>query len=123
VPVELTSTWIPLSLLILLSMYMYVLFRRERRESLAIEAQGAPILATEPHHAPADNHTADHGTGHSALAVDHGHVAHIAAPETKKNKGSLIWRTAYLWLPLVAGFGWQAYLDFFRHMIEKTAGG
>lgn len=146
--INLTSTWIPMSLLAVLSLYMYILFRRERREAMAFAASGSD----HGHAAPAADHGhghSDHGHGgdhgHAAPAADHGHghadhghhapatPAHheplVAAPA--KKKGRLVWRTAYIWLPIVAGFGAQAYLDFGGHayyqetikpIIEKSAG-
>jgi hypothetical protein len=134
--INLTSTWIPMSLLAVLSLYMFVLFRRERREAMEFVAVGGG----DHGHAPAADH--GHGGGHShaapAPAADHGHHAPTppshheplaAAPA--KQKSSIVWRTAKIWLPLVIGFGAQAYLDFGGHayyqetikpMLEKSAG-
>lgn len=103
--VEPTSTWIPLSLLAVLSAYMVHLFLQERRQALAgtdgVEATSmelpvlpplAPVAA-----APAPSET---------------------APEKKKRR--LLWRTAWLWLPFVAGFAGQAWLDIVKPMVEKA---
>lgn len=123
-PVDLTSTWIPLSLLAVLSVYMFILFKRERREALAFQGEAA----SSGHEATPATH-ADHGHdahGHDAHAAPAAHAAapaethHAEAP--KKKKASLKWRTAHIWLPFVAGFGWQAYLDFIKPMLEKAAG-
>jgi hypothetical protein len=119
-PVDLTSTWIPLSLLAVLCAYMFVLFQRERRSALAFEG---------PEAAPA----AAHGGGHSAPAPEahpepvHAAPAAHAAPvhaasEEKPKRRRLLWRTAFIWLPFVAGFAAQAYLDIIKPLVEKTAG-
>jgi len=123
-----------MSLLAVLSLYMYVLFRRERREAMAFVAAGGDHGHAAPDHshaAPAAGHGhSDHGQGaHHAPATPAHHAPLAAAPS--KKKGSLVWRTASLWLPLVVGFGAQAYLDFGGHayyqetiksMLEKSAG-
>ena len=121
--INLTSTWIPMSLLAVLSLYMYVLFRRERTEAAAFVAEG--VHDAHGHAAPVvvDHGHGGHGDhGHAAPAADHGHHAPAtpahhaplaAAPAKKKRR--LIWRTARLWMPIVLGFGAQAYLDFGGH--------
>lgn len=122
-----------MSLLAVLSLYMYVLFRRERREAMAYAAEsgGASHGQADSHgHAGHDSHGhGDHGH------ADHGHApaAHHAQAHAApaKKKASLKWRTAWLWLPIVAGFGAQAYHDFggpayyqetIKPMLEKSAG-
>tara|TARA_R110000824_G_scaffold155226_1_gene327486 strand:- start:36343 stop:36744 length:402 start_codon:yes stop_codon:yes gene_type:complete len=132
-PVDLTSTWIPLSLLAVLSLYMFMLFRKERRESLAVEnAAAGQVHTLDAGHS--DNvHASGHGDSHSdasaadshahaAPAADHGHNSHTAATEPKASKSRLLWRTAHIWLPIAAGFSWQAYIDFIRPMLDKAAG-
>lgn len=156
-PVDLTSTWIPLSLLAVLSLYMFMLFRKERRESLALEASGGHMTALDSSHGSsthgsghdaghadshgdahasdhshsnshghADDHGASHDAAHAAThahaapAADHAHAAPVA--ETSAKKPRLLWRTAHIWLPIAAGFGWQAYIDFIRPMLDKAAG-
>ncbi len=57
----------------------------------------------------------------AAAPVHEAVPATASAPTKTKRKPSLTWRSAHLWLPLVAGFGWQAYLDFGKAMIEKAA--
>ena len=140
-PVDLTSTWIPLSLLAVLSTYMYVLFRRERRMSHAFEAEGGEVASTTV--IPASATMA--GEAAAAVEGEGEHKAEAPAAEAtsapapaepapapaatpaaeapaKPKKRHLLWRTAYIWLPFVAGFGWQAYLDFIKLWLEKTTG-
>jgi len=142
-PVDLTSTWIPLSLLAVLSTYMYVLFRRERRMSNAFEAEGGeatttsviPAGATMAAEAAAgvegeSEHKAEESEAKAEAPAAEAAPAPAPAPAaapaaeapTKPKKRRLLWRTAYLWLPFVAGFGWQAYLDFIKLWLEKTTG-
>lgn len=139
--VNLTSTWIPLSLLSVLSLYMFVLFQRERREAAAYEAAGGDAAhgydpnalmahVTAPNAPAAHSHDAHvaapaahepHGhTAPAAASHDHAPAAHAAPVAPENGKTSIVWRTAYLWLPLVAGFGWQGYLDIIRPMLEKA---
>lgn len=121
VPVELTSTWIPLSLLAVLCAYMFILFLRERKEAHAYEAELAAGGGTMSVSHDAGGSHAGEGA-HVQSAAAHGHDAHAGAASAKgKRKQSLKWRTAHLWLPIVAGFGWQAYLDFGKAMIEKAS--
>ncbi|MES1991973.1 MAG: hypothetical protein V4441_13625 [Pseudomonadota bacterium] len=110
-----------MSLLVVLSLYMYVLFRRERREAMAYLATGGD---TQGHAAaPAADHGHGQATDHGH-ASDHGHVSHapaatahhapmVAAPVKKKRR--FVWRLAPLWVPIVLGFAAQAYLDFGGH--------
>ena len=138
-PVDLTSTWIPLSLLAVLSTYMYVLFRRERQMSNAFEAEGGdvgtttviPASATMAGEAAAavegeGEHKAEVPATEAAPAPAEVAPAPAAAPAAeapaKSKKRRVLWRTAYIWLPFVAGFGWQAYLDFIKLWLEKTTG-
>lgn len=107
VPVDLTSPWIPLSLIMVLGIFMVRQFVQERREARALafaESSGAapstqveaaaPAPAVEPVAAPA------------------------AIPEKKKMK--LRWRTAWIWLPFLAGFFGQAYLSFIKPMLDNA---
>lgn len=129
-PVELTSTWIPLSILAVLCAYMLMLFKKERAEARVYEAElaaGGGAVAVSPdisgglagdvaHVEPAAAHNHDaHDTVVDAHdAVVDAHDAVVAAPTKAKRKRSLAWNTAYLWLPLVTGFAGQAYLDFLK---------
>lgn len=134
-PVDLTSTWIPLSLLAVLCTYMFVLFQRERRMAHAFEAEGGeaapaatiPASATMAGEAAAAAVEAEDKAEAPAAEAAPAHVepAHAAAPAAeapaKSKKRRLLWRTAFIWLPFLVGFGWQAYLDFFKAMLEKAA--
>ncbi|MGV8995977.1 MAG: hypothetical protein ACOH12_03410 [Parvibaculaceae bacterium] len=141
--INLTSTAIPLSLLAVLSLYMYVLFRRERSEAMAYAAAGgdAPGYSTTmPTPAPvADHGHTDHGNhgehvepttavAPAVVAAPAPHAPQVVATPVKR-KRRLFWSNTYIWLPLVAGFCGQAYLDFGGHayylqtikpMIEKS---
>ena len=142
-PVDLTSTWIPLSLLAVLSTYMYVLFRRERRLSHALEAEGGevghttviPASATMAGEAAAavegeGEHKTEAPAAEAAPAPAESAPAPAPTPvavpaaeaPAKPKKRRILWRTAYIWLPFIAGFGWQAYLDFIKLWLEKTTG-
>lgn len=110
-PVDLTSPWIPLSIIMLLGIFMVYQFIQERKTSraLALEeasaaAQPAPEPATEP--APS--------AGAAAVAA-----STSSAPEAKK-KMKLRWRTAWIWLPFLIGFFGQAYLSFIKPMLENA---
>lgn len=113
-PVDITSTWIPLSLLAALCLYMYILFQRERREAIAYENELA--AAGGDHDASAHASPAVHAEpAHAAPAASYDH-----SDASASKKASLAWRTAYLWLPIVAGFGWQAYIDIIKPMLEQA---
>lgn len=111
-PVDLSSTWIPLSLLGVLCLYMVFLFMQERRESralLAAEAAAAAMAPAEPSFAAAPSAPA-------AL------VAPVMAVKESpaRRKPRLVWRTAWIWLPFMAGFAGQAYLDIIKPLVEKA---
>lgn len=126
-PVDLTSTWIPLSLLAVLCGYMFILFQRERRSTLAfdgMEAAAAPVaVASQVSH-----------SGGAVLAAEPAPVAQAApvqAPPasvvpasiaSEKRKPRLLWRTASIWLPFVGGFAGQAYFDIIIPLMQKAAG-
>ncbi len=122
---DLTSTWIPLSLLAVLCAYMAVLFQRERRMSHELDAAETTISVAAP---------AVHGGGHAPAETSHVQAmpapAHHAAPAMHshaepapvRKKPRLLWRTASIWLPFTAGFAGQAYLNIIRPLIEKMAG-
>lgn len=102
-PVDLTSPWIPLSIIMLLGVFMYRQFLEERRESRELElaeaaAEAAPKTDVAP---PAPLGSAD-------------------KPVKKKRK--LRWRTAWIWLPFLIGFFGQAYLSFIKPMVDNAAG-
>lgn len=142
-PVDLTSTWIPLGLLAVLCTYMFVLFRRERNMAHAFEAEGGevatlttiPASATMAGEAAAavegeGEHKSEEKAEAPAAEAAPAHAEPAPAPAAapaaeapaKPNKRRLLWRTAYIWLPFIAGFGWQAYLDFIKLWLEKTTG-
>lgn len=133
--VDITATWIPLSMIAVLCAYMVVLFQRERHMVHSFESEGgdtalavtAPATTTMTGEAAMVETTTatpqvftatpDTAPSHAPAAS---HPTAQANPEVPA--GSLLWNTAYLWLPFVAGFGWQAYLDFFKAWLEKTIG-
>lgn len=126
-PVDLTSTWIPLSLLAVLCTYMFVLFQRERRMAHAFEAEGgetAPVTAIPASATMVGEAAAAVEAEEKVEAPADEAPAAAPAPEatTEPKKRRMLWRTAFIWLPFLAGFGWQAYIDFFKAMLEKSAG-
>ena len=103
VPVDLTSPWIPLSIIMLLGVFMVRQFMQERRDARALafaEAQAGPA-ATEPAPAPAA-------------------AAPVAVEKPAKKKMKLRWRTAWIWLPFLIGFFGQAYLSFIKPMVDSA---
>lgn len=138
--VDFTSTWIPLSLLAVLVAYMIHLFRKERRESIALEQVEAAAASAAAAAASAAASAATVAAEvaemvHASPAAEPATPAAPAAPtpsmaaeeprktkeEAVKAKPSLVWRTAWIWLPFVAGFAGQAYLDVLKPLLEKTA--
>lgn len=111
--VDLTSTWIPLGILGVLILYMIHLFLQERRvsrELLAADAiaPAAPeALVAAPVAAPAVEPT----PAEEKLTVAASVPVEAPAQEKPKASRSLVWRTAWIWLPVLVGFGGQAYLD------------
>lgn len=92
-----------MSLLAVLSAYMVHLFLQERRQSLALAgAEGVEAISMEPPAAPAAP------------------VASASEAAPAKRKARLLWRTAWLWLPFVAGFAGQAWLDIVKPLVEKA---
>lgn len=84
----------------MLSAYMVYLFLQERRQSLALAgAEGVEAVSMEPPAAPA--------------------TASETAPA--KRKAKLLWRTAWLWLPFVAGFAGQAWFDIVKPLLDRAA--
>ena len=139
--VDLSSTWIPLSLLAVLVAYMVRLFIKERRESIAMERAEAAAVAAAASAASAAASAATVAAEvaelvHAAPAAE---AATPAAPEPTaptpavtaeaprearekaRPKGGLVWRTAWIWLPFIAGAAGQAYLDMLRPLLEKSA--
>ncbi|MDO9127793.1 MAG: hypothetical protein Q7U42_13075 [Parvibaculum sp.] len=103
VPVDLTSPWIPLSIIMLLGVFMVRQFMQERRDARALafaEAQAGPAAA-EPAPAPAA-------------------AAPVAVEKPAKKKMKLRWRTAWIWLPFLIGFVGQAYLSFIKPMVDSA---
>lgn len=112
-PVDLTSPWIPLSIIMLLGVFMVYQFIQERKVSreLALAEAAAPAAApaaeAAPEPAPAP-----------AAAPAPAPAAAPAAEKPKKMK--LRWRTAWIWLPFLAGFCGQAYLSFVKPMLDQA---
>ncbi|MEN6544230.1 hypothetical protein [Parvibaculum sp.] len=112
--VDLTSTWIPLGILGVLVLYMIHLFMRERRvskellaaETLAPAAAPAPAEAT-PVAAPAVEPVPVETRAADPVSIP---VVEVAKDKSAGRR-SLVWRTAWIWLPFIIGFGGQAYLD------------
>lgn len=107
VPVDLTSPWIPLSIIMLLGVFMVRQFMQERRDARALafaEAQAGPAVApaaAEPAPAPVA-------------------AAPVADEKPAKKKMKLRWRTAWIWLPFLIGFLGQAYLSFIKPMGDSA---
>lgn len=109
VPFDLTSIWIPVGIIGLLGLYMvgqFIQERRESRELIAAEAAAAAAAAAAP--PPAEKPAPAPATASAP-----------AKPEAKK-KAKLRWRTAWIWLPFLAGFFGQAYLSFIKPMMEAA---
>lgn len=137
--IDLTSIWIPGGLIGILVLIMIRLFINERRSSSALAAETAsasPVEVTMPAQttdAPAavepppmaDNPAED--VKAPAAEMEKAPVTEKREAEKKsKAKRSFVWRTAWIWLPFLAGFLGQAYLDIFKPIIEplleKSAG-
>ena len=125
-PVDLTSTWIPLSLLAVLCGYMFILFQRERRSTLAFEGVEAAAPAAVAFQA---GHSG--GTTPAAEPTPVAQATPVQAPPAPaapvsiasgKRKPRLLWRTASIWLPFVGGFAGQAYFDIIMPLMQKAAG-
>ena len=122
--IDLTSVWIPGSLIGILVLIMIRLFIKERRAAAAIVAERAEQMPVEV--------TAPAQTSEVPAAVEPPPMADkpsetvetvrvptapnapvsVKAPEKKvKSSGSLIWRTAWIWLPFLVGFFGQGYLE------------
>lgn len=112
-PVDLTSPWIPLSLIMLLGVFMIRQFRQERREArqLALAESLAPAEAPSPE-------------GGSPALERVEPVATLAKAEeasSAKKKMKLRWRTAWIWMPFLIGFFGQAYLTFVKPMMDGAS--
>ena len=107
-PVDLTSPWIPLSIIMLLGIFMVYQFIQERKTSRALALEEASAAA-QPAPVPAAP-----SAGAAAVAA-----STSSAPEAKK-KMRLRWRTAWIWLPFLIGFFGQAYLSFIKPMLENA---
>lgn len=87
----------------------------------AAEAMGAP--AADMHEAaPEAAPAAETGPVEAPLAAPAMSAPEVplAAAPSSRRKSSLVWRTAWIWLPFAAGFAGQAYLDVVRPLLEKT---
>lgn len=107
-PVDLTSPWIPLSIIMLLGLFMIRQFIQERT---AARLEEATALAGPP----------------AAAATAEAAPAPVAAPSVApapekpgKKKMKLRWRTAWIWLPFLIGFFGQAYLSYVKPMLENA---
>ncbi len=101
-PFDLTSIWIPVGVIGLLGLYMVRQFIQERRDArefvLAETAPAAAVPAPQAASAPEASAPAD----------------------IPKKKTKLRWRTAWIWLPLLAGFFGEAYLSFIKPMMDSS---
>ncbi|MDZ4381473.1 MAG: hypothetical protein U0942_09050 [Parvibaculum sp.] len=115
-PVDLTSPWIPLSIIMLLGLFMIRQFIQERQAArvLALEQASAPA-------APPAVETAAEGSPVVAVAPAPVAAPSASAPEKPaRKKMKLRWRTAWIWLPFLVGFFGQAYLSFVKPMLENA---
>ena len=100
-PVDLTSPWIPLGIIMLLGIVMVRQFQAERRESRELlAAEAAAAAAPKTYVAPPPP----------------------LATKPEKTKRKLRWRTVWIWMPFLIGFFGQAYLSFIKPMVENAAG-
>lgn len=111
--VDLTSTWIPLGILGVLLLYMVHLFLQERRVSRELlAAEGIAPAAPEPVEAPAIATPAVEVAPVEPKMTEPAPVLAVEPVKEKvRAKRSLVWRTAWIWLPFLVGFGGQAYLE------------
>ncbi|MBO6634415.1 hypothetical protein [Parvibaculum sp.] len=111
-PVDLTSPWIPLGIIVLLGVFMIRQFREERRQAreLVLAESAAPAAAPSPE------------VGQTPAPAP---VVPAAAPEkteaSGKKKMKLRWRTAWIWMPFLIGFLGQAYLTFVKPMMDGAS--
>ena len=107
-PVDLTSPWIPLSIIMLLGLFMIRQFIQERKAASVLALEQASAPAAEPAAAVAP-------------ATEPAPSSAAPAPEKPgKKKMKLRWRTAWIWLPFLIGFFGQAYLSFVKPMLENA---
>lgn len=112
-PVDLTSPWIPLSLIMVLGIFMVRQFIQERRDARTMafaEASGGAAAAS-----PAPDEAAAPAIEPVAQSV-----AGTAKDTPQKKKMKLRWRTAWIWLPFLIGFLGQAYLSFIKPMMDNA---
>lgn len=119
--VDLTSTWIPLGFLGVLLLYMVRLFLQERRESMALAAAEAMSAPTPPTLEDATVEATQPAAEPSVAPIATIPPVETAVAAAPRRKSSLVWRAAWIWLPFVAGFAGQAYLDVVKPLLEKTA--
>lgn len=137
--IDLTSVWIPGGLIGVLVLIMIRLFINERRSASVLAADTGsaapvevtmPALTTDAPDAVEPPPVADKPAEVPEVPVAKKEDAPVAAKEAPekapKAKRSFVWRTAWIWLPFLAGFLGQAYLDIFKPIIEplleKSAG-
>jgi hypothetical protein len=113
VPVDLTSPWIPLSLIMLLGVFMIRQFRQERRE--------ARQLALAESLTPAEAPSAAGGSPAPERVEPVATPAKAGEAPPAKKKMKLRWRTAWIWMPFLIGFFGQAYLTFVKPMMDGAS--
>lgn len=120
-PVDLTSPWIPLGIIMLLGIFMIFQFIQERKVSraLTLAEAAAPVSQPAPESVASAAVPAEAEVSPSAPAPE----ARTVTPSTEtpqKKKMKLRWRTAWIWLPFLVGFFGQAYLSFIKPMLDKA---
>lgn len=120
-PVDLTSPWIPLGIIMLLGIFMVFQFIQERKVSraLTLAEAAAPAPQSAPEQVASASVPAEAEVSPSVPAPEAQRVT--PPPETPDEKKiKLRWRTAWIWLPFFVGFFGQAYLSFIKPMLDKA---
>ncbi|ABS64713.1 hypothetical protein Plav_3106 [Parvibaculum lavamentivorans DS-1] len=107
-PVDLTSPWIPLGIIMLLGIFMVRQFIQERRDARVLAVAEASAPATAPVEAE------------PAPVIVAPTPAAVESKPAEKKKRKLRWRTAWIWLPFLIGFFGQAYLSFIKPMVDNA---
>ena len=124
-PVDLTSPWIPLSIIMLLGIFMVYQFIQERKVSRALEleeASAASVAQPDPEPTAVPAPVTTPAEAETPAQTSPQKVAAVSEPVEKpaKKKMKLRWRTAWIWLPFLIGFFGQAYLSFIQPMLDNA---